>query len=161
MRHHDTMGYMARQTTALRALTAYVAQRSLRFASIIVFGTGLLILILIGALAYNVSEWFWLLAVPVIILLLLALLIRFIVRKIIKRIYRHPLSTVQRDKLAAFFEKLKSLVEARSLSLPAYAMITVKDILIHRDATTVKETVKNAGSLKSDFSELTRHFPER
>lgn len=152
---------MKPKVAAMSALVAYVAQRSLRLVSILFFTGTAASLTVIGLLAYFFGEWWWVLAVPVVIAVLLFIGIRFVAKRIITMIHRHPFTARQREQLEAFTKKIRTIIESRSTPLPVYAAQTVRDILRDRDATTVRKLVTDSTSLKDDFAELEKHFGER
>lgn len=152
---------MKPKLAATSALVAYVAGRSLRLVTILFFTGTAASLTVIGLLAYFFSEWWWLLAAPVIVAVIIFMVIRFVAKRIISAIHRHPFTARQREQLEAFTKKLRSLVANRSTPIAVYAAQTVRDILRDHDATTVRKVVTDTTSLKDDFAELEKQFGER
>lgn len=144
-----------------RALAAYTATKSVRLITI-VFGCILAVLAaIVLALVYFYSNWWLILLLPLVVIGLLFLLLRFIVLRIVRLIYRHPFNHDQRKKLNAFSQKIITLLEARSTPPIFFAIVTVKDILLHRDVTTLRALISDSISLKADFAELEKHFGKR
>ncbi len=152
---------MKPKVATARAVVAYVGQKSLRFASLIIAAILLILFIVTALLAINVSPWWWLLLVPLAIIGVVVVAARWILTKIIGKIYRHPYSRQQREQLDSFNDKIQRLIEARATPLPLFAFITLWDIIRRRDATTLRSLLEDSSSLRSDFRELEKHFGER
>ena len=109
--------------TVARALTANIAQRVLRFSTLIVLIAFGLIVAGTWALAHFVNGWWWLLLIPFVILLGAFVLVRLVLQVIIRRIHAEQLSKVQKEALDDFTDKVQSLLEARSTPLPLVVLI--------------------------------------
>lgn len=144
-----------------RAYVAYISRRLLRLVSLIFFGIVGLLLILVWALGYFFSAWWWALATPIVLLVLLFVVLRLVLNHIITKIYRHPLTRDQRTQLEAFSAKFNRLVESSSTPLVVFALITIKDLFLRRDASTIRQLAGDTASLKSDIAELESHFGDR
>ena len=144
-----------------RALSAYLAIRSLKFVTIVATVIFVVLIAIIWMLAYYFSPWWWIFALPIVFLGFVFLVLRFIVSRIIGLIHRHPFTIEQRESLETFTSKITNIVEARATPLPIYAIVTIKDVIFHKDARTVRKLVDDTSSLKSDFSKLERHFGEQ
>jgi len=144
-----------------RAVTAFTARKSLAFATTLYLIALAVLTAFIWLLAHYFSAWWWLFAAPLAIITMIALILRLAISFIINKIYRHPFSRKQREKLEDFTSKVASLAEARSTPLPFYAFITIWDIIRRRDATTIRELIDNSRSLKSDYASLEKYFGER
>lgn len=149
------------KVTAARALAAYISKKSLRLVTIIAISILGVLTIGIWLLAHYFSPWWWVFIIPVILLGLVFTALRWVVLRIITGIYRHPFTTKQVEYLDDFSQKITGLVDARATTLPMFAFITVKDLLLKRDATTVKRIVADSTSLKSDFATLEKLFSVR
>jgi len=143
------------------AVATYIARKFLRLITIIFFAIIGLLVLGIWALAYYFSSWWWVFILPIIVVVLIFLTIRWIILRIISAIYRHPFTREQRTRLDSFNEKVTGLIESRSTPLPIFALITLRDIIRHRDATTIRKLIDDSTSLKSDFADLEKHFGER
>lgn len=152
---------MKPKVRAVRALTAYTATKSLRLVSIIVVAILVIAAALVWLMAAQVSSWWWIMLLPVVILAAVVWLLRLIVQRIIRATYPDPLSQGQREALDGLSDKLVRLAEARSTPLPILAIITLKDIVIRRDATTIRSLFNDSKSLTGDLRDLERHFKER
>lgn len=152
---------MKPKAAAMGAIVAYVTGQALRIVTITFVLIMALVFAGVWALAYYVSEWWWLLLLPLLVIVLLFLLFRLTVKRIAGLIHRHPFTTEQREQLETFTSKVWGLTEARTTSLPMYALITLRDIIRDRDATTLRKMAKDSGSLKDDFAELEKKFGER
>ena len=144
--------------TAARALTAHIAQRVFVIAVIIVVVSFVILLAVIWALAHFVSAWWWLLLVPFLFIFGILSLLGLFIRFIILRIYSQRLRPEQKKALGDFMEKVQGLIEARGTPPQLFILITIKDLVLHRDITTIKKLIRDSSSLKRDFSELERLF---
>lgn len=152
---------MKPRVRATRALAAYTASRSLRLVSLIALAVFVVLLGLIWLLAAQVSSWWWVMLIPVLIIGAIVLIIRFIVRRIIRAVYPDPLSKPQRESLDHLTEKVTRLAATRSTPLPVLALLTLKDIVVHRDATTIRGLFNDSRALAGDLRELESQFKER
>lgn len=148
---------MARLTAA-RALTAHIANRFIRLATFIAAGIFLVILIICALLAYYFSGWWWLLLIPVISLFVIFLGIRLIIQFIVRRIHAENLRSDQKKALDDLTDKIERLIEARGTPPVFFVAISIKDLLVHRDITTIKELIKDTATLRRDYETLERLF---
>ncbi len=144
--------------TLARALTALIAKRVVRFATLIACIIFAAIVAICVALVYFFSAWWWLLLVPFIVLFCLFLVIRFVVVFIIKKIHSETMSVRQNTALNAFVDKVWELLEARATPVPLIILICIKDLVIHKDVTTIKNIISSSTSLKHDYRELEKLF---
>lgn len=98
---------------------------------------------------------------PILPLGLFYMLFYWMVRRIATIIYRHPFSRDQRQALDDFTDKIRGLLDAKSTPLPIFALITLKDVLLHKDPRTIRKLIDDSASLKSDLRDLEKHFGER
>lgn len=144
--------------TAARALTAHIAQRFVRLATFIVIGVFVAILIVCSLLSYFFSGWWWLLIIPFIFLLTVFLIIRLIVMFFVGRIHGGRLLPDQKRALDSFTDKLERLIEARGTPPIFFVFISIKDLVIHRDITTIKELINDTTSLSRDYQDIEKLF---
>lgn len=141
-----------------RALTAHIAKRMLRLATILALLAFVIITLIIGALAYFFSAWWWLLIIPFLFVLSLFLVVRLFVVLIVRRIHGDHMNKTQRDAMDDFTGKIEALIEARATPLPIFVFICIKDLVLHRDITTVKKLISDSTGLKKDYAELEKLF---
>ena len=55
-------------------------------------------------------------------------------------------------------EKIQRLIEAKATPPIVFVLLSVKDLLIHRDVTTIKELIRDTASLRADYSKLRQLF---
>ncbi|MES2876638.1 MAG: hypothetical protein V4678_04175 [Patescibacteria group bacterium] len=146
------------QITAARALTAHIAYRFIRLATFVALGIFAAVLLLCWVLAYFFTAWWWLLVVPFAAVLFVFLIIRFIITLLVRRIHAERLRSDQRAALDSFVGKLERLIEARGTPPIFFVLISIKDLLIHRDITTIKELISDTTSLRRDYQELEKLF---
>jgi len=141
-----------------RALSAHLARRIVRIATIVVVVVVASLLLIIGALAYFLSSWWWLLLIPLVIVAVALFVIHLVLSFIIRKLYPQQLSAEQSAQLDSFVDKVEGLLEARSTPFPIIVLICIKDLLVHRDLTTVRSIIKDSGSLMSDYRSLEKLF---
>ena len=149
---------MDKDVKVARALSSRIARRIVRIASWIATGVVLVLFLLIWALAYFFSAWWWLLLVPLGLLVTIALIVRIIAGFITRGLYREPLNRQQRQGLDDMTEKIQRLIEAKATPPIVFVLLSVKDLLIHRDVTTIKELIRDTASLRADYSKLRQLF---
>lgn len=152
---------MKPKVATVRALGAHLARKSLRLVTTIVIIIAIVIILAAALLAYNYTAWWWLLALPLLPLGLAYAIFYWLVCRLAAIIYRHPFSANQRQALDDFTEKIRSLLDAKSTPIPIFALITIKDILLHKDARTIRKIIDDSSSLRSDLRDLEKHFRER
>lgn len=145
---------MKPKINVLRAVTAAVGQRAVRLAALISGGAFAVIFAAIWALAYFFSDWWWLLLIVYVPLLLIGLGAWAIARFIVKRLYPRRVTSEQKVLLNSFTDKIQRLLETRGMGWPVFALLNVKDLVLHRDLRTTKELLEDTTSLKRDFAEL-------
>jgi hypothetical protein len=149
---------MDRDVKVARALSARIARRIVRIAGWVAGGALLLTLLLIWALAYFFSGWWWLLLVPWGVAAVISLGVRIIAGFVVRGLYREPLNRQQRQGLDEMTEKIQRLIEAKATPPIVFVLVSVKDLLVHRDVTTIKELVRDTASLRADYSKLRQLF---
>lgn len=152
---------MNQKVATMRALIAYTALKALRLVTVIVLLAFLVVIGVIWGLAYYVSAWWWLFAVPIVLLLCVFFVIRFIAMRTIHLIHRHPFTEQQRNALEVFSDKCKNLIETTSTPMAVHAFYVLRDIILHQDVKTLREAIQDSTSLKKDFTSLEKYFGER
>lgn len=144
--------------TVMRALTARFARRFIRLADLLVGVVTIALTAGVWTLAYFFSAWWWLLILPVIFLLGVYMIVRLIVAVIVSRVHVGQLSKQQRVALDDFTDKVQQVLEARATPLPIIALICIKDIVVHRDLTTVRKIISETAGLRRDYQNLEKLF---
>ena len=144
--------------TVARALTAHLGKRLINLATLIAVGIFLLIVALVALLAYSFSAWWWLLIVPFVFVFSVFLVVRLFVVLIIRRIHSERMSKQQRDALNDFSDKVQAALEARATPLPVIVLISIKDLVFHRDITTIKKLISDTAGLRNDYKNLETLF---
>lgn len=145
---------MKSKIDVLRAVSAAVGQRAIRLAALIGGGVLAVIFAVIWALAYFFSDWWWLLLIVYVPFLLIGLGAWAIARFITKRLYSRRITAEQKVLLSNFTDKIQRLLETRGMGWPVFALLNVKDLILHRDLRTTKELLADTTSLKRDLAEL-------
>jgi len=139
-------------------LTARFARRFVRLADILVAVITIILVAGVWALTYFFSAWWWLLVLPLLFLLGLYVIVRLIVAVIISHVHVGQLSKGQRTALDDFIDKVQQAIEARATPLPLIALICIKDIVVHRDLTTVRKIISETAGLRRDYQDLEKLF---
>lgn len=149
---------MHKKLTAPRALTALFARRVIRLATIIASGIILGVIALAWVLAYFFSPWWWLLTVPFVIAFGLFMIVRIVVMVIVRLIHPNDLSKEQVAAMNGFIDKIQTILEARSTPPFLIVLICLKDLLLYRDITTIKNLIKDTAGLRKEYAEIEKLF---
>jgi membrane protein implicated in regulation of membrane protease activity len=141
-----------------RAISAHIARRAVRIATMIAVGILFFAFLITAALVYSFSPWWWFLLLPFLLLFGVFMIVRLVARIIISRIHAGRLDKSQREAIDGFVDKILQIVEARATPPWVFVAITVKDIVIHRDITTIKRLVADSAGLRRDYMELEKRF---
>ena len=144
--------------TAPRALTAFIARKVIRFSTIVAVLTVVGVGILCWVLAYFFTAWWWLLEIPFVLIFFIFLLIRLVAVVFVRAIHSQQLTPRQSAAMSDFVDKIQAALEARSMPLSLIVIICIKDILFHRDVTTVKKVINDTAGLRREYSELEKLF---
>lgn len=151
---------MNQRLTAPRALTALVALRAVRFATITAIVVTVMGIIVSATLAYFFTPWWWLLATLFIILFGIFLFVRIICMVIVRIIHPNNLTARQTKAMNEFVNTIQEIIEARSTPLFFVALICIKDVLVHRDIVTIKKLVKDTARLRSNYAKIEKLFTQ-
>lgn len=149
---------MIQKLTAPRALTALVARRAIRFATIIAVFITVVGFAVSAVLVYFFTPWWWLLAAFFILVFGVFLLIRIISMTIVRLIHPNNLTCEQKQAMNQFVDKIQEIVEAKSMPLFLVALICIKDILFHQDVVTIKKLISNTTGLHKQYSVIEKLF---
>ncbi len=152
---------MKPKIAAMQALIAYTALRALRLATLVGLILLVLLLTLLWTLSYYVSPWWWLFALPLAVVVVIALVLRFIVMRIIHLIHRHPFTEPQRQALESFTGKLLRVAEQTGTPAWLYAFSILRDMVRHQDLKTVRDIIQDTTDLRREFTALEKYFGER
>ncbi len=144
--------------TAPRALAAFIARRVIRFSTIVAVLTIVVVGVICLVLAHFFSMWWWLLEIPFVLLFVIFLFIRLVAVLLVNSIHRQKLTSKQRAALNDFVDKIQATLEAKSMPLSLIVLICIKDIMFHRDVTTIKKLIRDTSGLQRDYSELEKLF---
>lgn len=145
----------------MNAIIAYLSLRALRIITIVSLLFVLVLALLVRALAYYLHTGWWGLMIPVVIIFALIIISRIIVMRRIHQIHRHPFTEPQRVALESFTTKIAELEEFEYTPFPTYAFSTLRDIMRHKDAKTLRNALEEYPDLADDLKVLDKHFGER
>jgi len=86
------------------------------------------------------------------------MVVRLLVLLVIRRVHAKHLNKAQREGLDAFVDKLQAIAEARATPWPLIIAICLKDLVLHRDITTIKQLIRDTATLREDYKMLERLF---
>ncbi|MGB4768772.1 MAG: hypothetical protein WBP22_05995 [Candidatus Saccharimonas sp.] len=138
----------------LRALSAHIAKKAIRLFVLI---DGVLLILLfagIWVLASFLNEWWWLLLVIYIPLIIASTIIYMTASLITITLYRERLSRFQHQQLDVFVNKIIALLETRGMGWWWFAALCVRDLVFYRELRTLNELLHTTTSLKQDFAKL-------
>ena len=149
---------MNQRLTAPRALTALIARRVVRLATIIAVAIIGVIFLVSGVLAYFFSPWWWLLVIPFLLLFGVFIFFRIITMIFIRIVHPNAITREQRDAMNSFIDKIVAVIEAKSTPLFLVVAICIKDIVFHRDVVTIKNLIKDTASLRAEYAKIEKLF---
>lgn len=144
----------------LRALSAFYAKRLFRTALLLI---AIIIFLLVGVvwlLAASFSGWWWLLLIPTAVVALIVGIISVVIWLIIYGLYPKRLSGSHKSLLGQYVQKIEALIEGAGMGVPGFMLVSVKDLLIHRELRTLQELLVHSLSLKSDLDALRQALDE-
>ena len=144
---------MARIAT-FRALSRVFAGRIVRLASWVSLLAAAALLTLIIILAYSVNNLWLLLLIVYIPVTVIGIGIFVAAHVVLRALYPHQLTSSQKRAINAFNDKIVHLLEARAITPWMLAGITLKDLFVHRELTTLRQLLNESTSLKQDFADL-------
>jgi hypothetical protein len=148
---------MKSNVSAIRAVTAEFAQRFIQPFIWTALGMIVFMLIIVGWLAIALSEWWWLLVIPIFLLAIIGTVIWLIVRFILNRI--SPRLTAKQTKATKqFVTKLQFATEAIQTPYPVIIFYVMRDIILRKDSGFISEVTQQSKTLRPDFDELRKLF---
>lgn len=123
-------------------------------------GTGIFIfaLVVIGLLAHSFTGWWWLLAIPVVCFYIVFCFVLTLAHVITRKISPLKLNAEQKKQVSAFNQKMKTVIEQTQTSYFIIAFQLLKDLIVHKEARTIKNLIDDSSTLKSDFQTLVTFF---
>jgi hypothetical protein len=150
---------MKTHIAAIRAITSEFAQQFVRPFLWIALGIVLTLLIIVGLLAFLVSQWWLLLLIPILIISLVGTIMWLIVRFALKSL-SPPLDARQKSATKEFVSKLESTIETVKTPYPIIIFYVIRDIVMRRDSGFISEITQRSKTLRPDFEELRQLFTQ-
>jgi hypothetical protein len=148
---------MKSHITTIRAVTVEFAMQFVRpylwWALGIIGG----LLVIVGILAFTISQWWLLLAVPIVLLGLVGTVIWQIVRFIASQL-SPKLNVQQKTATKKFVTKIHHVTETVQTPYPLIMFRIVKDIITRTDTGLIQEVTQQSTTLRPDFEELRKLF---
>lgn len=139
-----------------RALGAEFARRKFTIL-LLIFAVVAVLLITLVVWLVNLSAWWWLLGVPVIILTVVGVMLLLVLRLVIK-IVSPAMSKAQRLAVGDFVDKLERVAEHVQTPLPFIVLRVIWDVIWPKEETYLRSLVKDGTSLHRDLIALQRMF---
>lgn len=143
--------------TAIRAITAEFARQFVQPILWVVLGIIVCLMIIVVLLAVNLSAWWWLLAIPVVILGFAVAIVWLLVRLILAGLSPR-LNTTQKAATKQFVSKLQFASETIQTPYPVMIFYVIRDIIFRRDKGFLSEVTEQSRTLKPDFDALKKLF---
>lgn len=148
---------MRSNIAAIRAVTAEFARQFIQPFIWTALGMIVFMLIIVGWLALALSEWWWLLGIPIFLFTVIGMVIWLITRFILNRISPR-LNAKQKKAIKEFVTKLQFTTEAIQTPYPLIIFYVIRDIILRKDSGFISEITQQSQTLKPDFEELKRLF---
>jgi hypothetical protein len=148
---------MKSHIAAIRAATVEFAMQFIR--PFLWWGVGIAggLLVIISILAFTVSQWWWLLAIPVILLGLMGIVIWLIIRFIAGQLSPR-LNAEQKAATIKFVTKIHYVTETVRTPYPLILFRIATDIITRTDAGLIQEVTEQSTTLRPDFDALRKLF---
>jgi hypothetical protein len=148
---------MKTHIAAIRAVTAEFARQFVQPFIWIGIAIVASVLILISILAFTLSQWWWLAAIPVFLLGCIGgiiwLLVHFILSGLSPR-----LNSQQKVATKQFTTKLQFAIETLRTPYPLIIFFVIRDIVLRRDTGFLSEVTQHSKTLHPDFEALRKLF---
>lgn len=148
---------MKPNVVVIRAITVEFAWQFIKPFMWIALGIIIGLLCIVGVLAFTISQWWWLLAIPIIILGLIGTTVWIIVRLIARRISPR-LNTEQKTAVGQFINKLRFVVETARTPYPFIILIVIKDIVTRSENGLIQTMITQSKTLRPDYEDLKKLF---
>lgn len=145
---------MKSEIAVARALGAVFVQRMLGLFTVVGLTVSALLLLIVWALATWLSSWWWLLLIIILPLIAIFLFVRLVASFIAKRIYPQRINKSQKASLGGFVDTVQGLLEARVMGWPLFVLISVKDLVLHRELRSLKKLISDTAGLRQEFNNL-------
>lgn len=142
---------------AIRAITAEFARQFVQPFIWIALGIMACLIIVVLLLSINVSAWWWLLAIPVVILGIAMTVVWLIVRLILAGLSPR-LDSTQKTATKQFVTKLQFTKDTIQTPYPVMIFYVIRDIIFRRDKGFLSEVTEHSRTLKPDFEALKNLF---
>lgn len=148
---------MKSHIATIRAVTVEFAMQFIR--PFLWWGLGIIggLLVIVSTLAFTVSQWWWLLAIPTFLLGLVGAVVWLIVRFIALQL-SPQLNAQQKTATKKFVTKIHNVTETIQTPYPLIIFRIVKDIITRTDAGLIQEVTQQSTTLRPDFEDLRKLF---
>lgn len=143
---------------SFRAITAEYVLSLLRPAAFVTFGLYGALLVLIGYLAWSLSPWWWLFAVPFTLLVIVLSAIFGLLYVVARRLEPRHLEHQERRQIKAFTKKLLRISENSRTPYPLILLLIAKDVIRGRESRFLRDLIDDSQSLLGDFRAIQQLF---
>lgn len=142
----------------LRAVSSAFAQSLIRKIGLMILVIWLVLVVLVVLLTVQVSSWWAIMFVPLVVLGIIAVVIATALSFAAQQLAPRKLSGSERKEIKAFSDKVMGMAERVKTPLPILAAGAAKDIIFKRDSNVVRELINDSTSLKTDFQALLQKY---
>lgn len=147
---------MKAQITLIRAVGSEFLARKFKTVATIVIISATLLLVLAAWLP-TVDPWLWLIAAPIMLLVIAGIVAVFVLRLFIQ-IFRPTLTDQQKTGITDFVDKLERVTESLQTPMPIIVYRVVRDTLSPGNKTFIQTAAADSTTLHKDLLELGRSF---
>ena len=149
---------MTLHLSLFRALSRYYITRIATIATYIAVSISLLLLLGLWLLAHFFSPWWWLLAIPLLAMIIAFFILRFFVVLVARVVYPDAVSKEQAISIKAFIDKINRLLELKHINPTLLGLTSLKDFVLYRELRTLRSMIDDSKTLNGDFQKLNDQF---
>lgn len=137
----------------IRALTVEFARQFIRPFIWMALGIIAGLLVLTGVLAFTLSHWWWLLAIPILLIGLIGVIIWLVIHLIAKQLSPR-LDAQQKYAVEEFIDKLRFVVETVRTPYPIIILGVIWDIITRNENGIIRKMATQSKTLRPDYEKL-------
>jgi|GEM_PF-1881245 Zn-dependent protease with chaperone function len=142
----------------LRAVSSAFAQSLIRKIGLMILVIWLVLVVLVLLLTVQVSTWWAIMFVPLVVLGIVAVVIATALWFAAQQLALRKLSGSERKEIQVFAEKVMGIAERVKTPLSVIAVGVARDVLLRRDSNLVRGLIDESNALKTDFEALLQKY---
>ena len=142
----------------LRAVSSAFAQSLIRKIGLMILVIWLVLVVLMVLLTVQVSTWWAIMFVPLVVLGIVAVVIATALWFAAQQLALRKLSGSERKEIQVFAEKVMGIAERVKTPLSVIAVGVARDVLLRRDSNLVRGLIDESNALKTDFEALLQKY---